>query len=117
MPKRIDISSILIIGAGPIVIGRATMAALLALTLVTGCAVHRATAQPDRDAIFRKIVECGLRAENVTFEVDEEGVDNAEIFPASESDETYRAGVNCLMEWAAGSGAAMAFDVAPRGRQ
>ena len=69
--------------------------------------------RPDRDEILRQVVECGLSAENVVFSVDEEGVDNAHVSPAGESEETYRAGMFCLMQWAAETGAAMGFDVPP----
>ena len=67
--------------------------------------------RPNRDEILEQVISCGLRAENVVFSVDEEGVDNADIAPAGEPASTYREGVFCLMDWAAESGAAMGFDV------
>ena len=67
--------------------------------------------RPDRDEILRQVIACGLSEENVVFSVDEDGVDNADISPAGESQSTYEAGLFCLMEWAAESGAAMGFDV------
>jgi hypothetical protein len=88
----------------------------LLAALVAGCAGDLAAARPDRDAILRQIIACGLTAENATFFVDEEGVANADIAPAGESEAAYRAGVDCLVQWAAQSGAAMGFDVAGRPR-
>lgn len=69
--------------------------------------------RPDRDEILRQVIACGLRSENVVFSVDEDGVDNAHISPAGESEATYRAGMSRLMGWAAESGAAMGFDIQP----
>ena len=69
--------------------------------------------RPDRDEILQQVIACGLRVENVIFSVDDEGVDNADISPAGESESTYQAAVFCLMQWAAESGAAMGFDVRP----
>ena len=73
--------------------------------------------RPNRDEILRQVIACGLRAENVVFSVDGDGVDNAHISPAGESEAAYRTGMFCLMEWAAESGAAMGFDVQPMRRQ
>ena len=88
----------------------------LLAALAAGCAGDGAESRPDRDAILRQVIACGLTAENATFFVDEEGIDNADIAPAGESDAVYRAGVDCLVQWAAQSGAAMGFDVAGRRR-
>ena len=73
--------------------------------------------RPNREEILQQVIACGLRAENVVFSVDDEGVDNADISPAGEPEATYRDGVFCLMEWAAESGAAMGFDVRSIGGQ
>jgi hypothetical protein len=73
-----------------------------------------ASARPDRGAILGQAIECGLRRENLEFTVDSEGVDNADIFPTAPRDRRYDAAVNCMMEWAARSGAALGFEFEPR---
>ena len=73
-----------------------------------------ASSRPDRAAILRQAIDCGLHRENLEFTVDEEGVDNAKFFPTAPRDRRYDAAVNCMIDWAARSGAALGFEFEPR---
>ena len=70
---------------------------------------------PNKDAILHHADECGLSAENIVFSVDAEGVDNADIYPLPHDGEAYMDMVDCMMGWAAESGAAVGFHFQPRG--
>ena len=69
---------------------------------------------PSRDAILRQAIACGFHAENLVFSVDEDGVDNAVISPIGPPDERFRESVDCMMAWAAETGAALGFEFEPR---
>jgi hypothetical protein len=95
-----------------------TFAASLSVQFSSGCAPmsgEQEMRRPSRDAILRQAHACGLRAENLEFSVDEEGVDNAMIFPVGTRTAQYDGSIECMMEWAARTGAALGFEFEPRG--
>ena len=68
-----------------------------------------ADARPRRAEILKHAIHCGFSTENLVFSVDDEGVDNADVYPLGKVDDSYQKKVECLMGWAAGSGAAIGF--------
>ena len=94
-----------------------TVAALFGLQSFTACGSTNGVEEnrrPSRAAILRQAITCGLRTENLEFSVDEEGVDNAMIFPIGTRTAQYDRSVECMMGWAASSGAALGFEFEPR---
>jgi hypothetical protein len=71
--------------------------------------------RPDKKAVTTAIRKSGLETADLVFSVDEDGVDNADIYPNDATDEDYKEKVFLLMEWAAESGAAIGFHFTPRG--
>ena len=96
MPKRNDIFSLLLSSA------------------LSACV---STGFPDRDAILTEALACGLSEANLTFFVDEEGIDNAEVHPLTTDEEGYMDKLECLVAWAGESGAAIGFHFQPRSEQ
>ena len=66
---------------------------------------------PSREEVQRQALACGLRPENLAFDVDEEGVVDTMISPVGDADGRYQASVECMVEWAAATGAAVGFDL------
>ena len=73
--------------------------------------------RPRRDQILRQALACGFQQEDVDFSIDEEGVDNADLYPRGAADEAFRRKADCMMGWAAESGAAIGISFEPREQQ
>ena len=70
--------------------------------------------RPNRAEILEVAKTCGLAEENLVFSVDDDNVDNADVYPLGERTDQYWDSVERLMGWAEESGAAMGFHFAPR---
>jgi hypothetical protein len=69
---------------------------------------------PDRADILSAGNECGLTEDNFAFSVDEEGVDNADVYPVGEPTQEFTDRVALLGMWAAATGARMSIHFASR---
>jgi protein tyrosine phosphatase (PTP) superfamily phosphohydrolase (DUF442 family) len=69
---------------------------------------------PDRADILKAARECGLTEDNLVFSVDEEGVDNADVYAMGQPTDEFRRSVRLLALWAAATGAAIGIHFTAR---